>query len=415
MNKKNWTLLNRAIALLLTLVSLSSLMVVTASAAYENTYTNTGNQREDIVRVAATQVGNTNGRKYRSDGAAWCAAFIVWCARQAGIDNSIIRNTGWATADDLGVTYRGRPADRSSGIDYTPQRGDIIIFDWSSNGYTYKSPASNYGDHVGIVEKVENGYVYTIEGNSSGAVRRRSYPLSSGNIKGYGVPNYKNTVDQKYWLDLNSMIGNTVHYDSSPALASAVVIINGSLYANDVSDFYQQFPAGTSFEIRDIKAKNGYTLIGQATYSGTLWSDINVNIPFSKAASGFSCNFRMKSGAYTNAYTGVNGSYCGRVYSGDVVTVKEVFSNGWMCISCPWDGWSGGYRTVYVKISEFKFMATKYIDAFSSAGGSKVGRVYRQDLCPLSEITSNGWVKCQCPWTGGVMKTIWVKSAEIYG
>ncbi len=181
----------------------NALFFLKAQAAYENTYTNTGNQRKDIIEVAKTQIGNTNGLKYRPDGNAWCAAFIVWCARQAGVDSSIIRETGWATADDLGITYYGRNADRTVGITYTPQSGDIIIFDWSSNGYCYKSPASNYGDHVGLVEYVSNGYVYTIEGNSglsSSSVKRQSYSLSSSEIKGYGVPNYKSQHTHNFTL-----------------------------------------------------------------------------------------------------------------------------------------------------------------------------------------------------------------------
>ncbi len=42
--------------------------------------------------------------------------------------------------------------------------------------------------HTGIVEKVENGTVYTIEGNTSDQVARRSYSLSDGSILGYGPP-----------------------------------------------------------------------------------------------------------------------------------------------------------------------------------------------------------------------------------
>ena len=42
-------------------------------------------------------------------------------------------------------------------------------------------------DHVGIVERVENGRVYTIEGNSNDMVRRNSYPVGYGEILGYGV------------------------------------------------------------------------------------------------------------------------------------------------------------------------------------------------------------------------------------
>ena len=185
------------------LPALTSMFSLHAKATYENTYSNTGNQRVDIVEVAKTQIGNTNGLKYRSDGASWCAAFVVWCARQAGIGSSIIKNTGWATADDLGVTWRGRNSDRTVGINYTPQSGDLIIFDWSSNGYCYKSPASSYGDHVGIVEYVSNGYVHTIEGNSGspGSVKRRTYSLSSSEIKGYGIPNYSGSAASETGLD----------------------------------------------------------------------------------------------------------------------------------------------------------------------------------------------------------------------
>ena len=45
-------------------------------------------------------------------------------------------------------------------------------------------------DHVGIVEKVENGRVYTIEGNTSDSCRQRSYPVGYYHILGYGIPDY---------------------------------------------------------------------------------------------------------------------------------------------------------------------------------------------------------------------------------
>ena len=45
--------------------------------------------------------------------------------------------------------------------------------------------------HVGIVERVENGRVYTIEGNTADSCRDRSYPLGYFEILGYGIPKYK--------------------------------------------------------------------------------------------------------------------------------------------------------------------------------------------------------------------------------
>ncbi len=60
--------------------------------------------------------------------------------------------------------------------------GDIIFFDWEGD---------KDADHVGIVEKCENGIVYTIEGNSSGDMcKQKEYNIDSSVILGYGTPLY---------------------------------------------------------------------------------------------------------------------------------------------------------------------------------------------------------------------------------
>lgn len=56
------------------------------------------------------------------------------------------------------------------------------IFDWENDGSA---------DHVGIVEKVENNTVYTVEGNSNGdTCRQKEYSINSNVIFGYGTPAY---------------------------------------------------------------------------------------------------------------------------------------------------------------------------------------------------------------------------------
>ena len=72
---------------------------------------------------------------------------------------------------------RGQWADRN----YEPAPGTIIFFDWEGDGET---------DHTGIVQKCENGIVYTVEGNSGDACRQRQYTVGSSSIYGYGVPAY---------------------------------------------------------------------------------------------------------------------------------------------------------------------------------------------------------------------------------
>ena len=66
----------------------------------------------------------------------------------------------------------------------TPAPGNIIFFDWPDE-YGVQDGDS---DHVGIVEKVEGGRVYTIEGNSGDACERNSYPVGNYHILGYGTP-----------------------------------------------------------------------------------------------------------------------------------------------------------------------------------------------------------------------------------
>ena len=65
-----------------------------------------------------------------------------------------------------------------------PKEGDIIFFDWQSNGFI------GTADHVGIVEKVVGNTVYTIEGNSGDMCRERTYEIGAADILGFGVPMY---------------------------------------------------------------------------------------------------------------------------------------------------------------------------------------------------------------------------------
>lgn len=62
-----------------------------------------------------------------------------------------------------------------------------IFFDWDNKGSS--GPQDGQADHVGIVQKVENGIVYTIEGNSGDSCRVNQYPVGYYEILGYGVPN----------------------------------------------------------------------------------------------------------------------------------------------------------------------------------------------------------------------------------
>lgn len=143
----------------------------------------TAGSNQAIVEVALTQLGNEGGQPYWSwygfdSRVEWCACFVSWCADQCGyIDSGLIPKFAGCIDGANWFKSNNRWNDRN----YEPKAGDIIFFDWEDDGTT---------DHVGIVEKCENGTVYTVEGNSGDACRQRQYTVGSRNIYGYGIPAY---------------------------------------------------------------------------------------------------------------------------------------------------------------------------------------------------------------------------------
>ena len=133
-----------------------------------------------IVEIAKSQLGNVGGQPYWSwygfgSRVEWCACFVSWCADKCGyIDSGACPKFAGCTQGAQWFKNKGQWLAGSA----TPSPGMIIFFDWDLSGDF---------DHVGIVEKVENGRVYTIEGNSGDAVRSGSYPVGYSQIAGYGV------------------------------------------------------------------------------------------------------------------------------------------------------------------------------------------------------------------------------------
>lgn len=138
----------------------------------------------EIVTVALSQVGNVGGEPYWSwygfgSRVEWCACFVSWCANECGyIEAGVIPK--FAACASQGVPWFQERGLWQLGS-YEPRSGDIIFFDWDGD---------MSADHVGIVEKVENGRVYTVEGNSGDSVRQNSYPIGYSDVLGYGCPAY---------------------------------------------------------------------------------------------------------------------------------------------------------------------------------------------------------------------------------
>ena len=169
------------VTLILILTLMLPFFPTKAQAAYENTYKNTGNMKNDIIGVALTQVGYREGSNnytkygvwYGMSNSPWCAMFVSWCAKEAGIPTSILKRTALANPNNFGLSYK-------DGKNYTPQKGDLFF----KKGFS----------HVGLVYYTEGSYFYTIEGNTS----TTSYDGTSVMIRKrkisdfyFSTPNYK--------------------------------------------------------------------------------------------------------------------------------------------------------------------------------------------------------------------------------
>lgn len=250
----------RLISLTLLLGLISLLFAFPVSAAYENTHVNTGNQAEDILAIAATQVGYKEGANNETKFGAWypmnynpwCAMFVSWCAEQAGIAKNVIPKHA---SCDVGMNwFKSKNKWENSayhGGSYIPKAGDIIYFGVIGDS-----------NHVGIVRYSANGYVYTVEGNASDMVINKSYPLSSEKILGYGLPAYsiKNYV--------SGNCGTSAKWNFN--LDSGVLTISGSGDMQGWALPGDQPWAGYLDQIKAVSVEESITSIGVNAFAGCI-------------------------------------------------------------------------------------------------------------------------------------------------
>lgn len=176
----------KALSLFLAFVLLLGLIPVGALADGSRS------QRENMLKIAESQLGYREtaenitkyGKWYGMDGQPWCAMFVSWCARRAGVPQSVIPNFA-------SCTYGGmkwfREQGRWKGAYYTPQGGDLVFFDFEEED---GSGRDGQAEHVAIVEYATKDKIHTIEGNTDNEmVERRERPRNE-DVLGFGVPAY---------------------------------------------------------------------------------------------------------------------------------------------------------------------------------------------------------------------------------
>ena len=164
-----------------------------------------------MVELAVSQIDDpeaVNGKKYWSwfgsnNRFEWCAAFVSWVVantqssegKLSDILNYKSASTGmWINhfynTDNIKFVHNDSCSKLSgkNGTDtkYIPKKGDIIFFDWNGDWNGTLPTVIGPADHIGIVQRVENDKIITIEGNSSNKVAERSYSMDSCNVIGFG-------------------------------------------------------------------------------------------------------------------------------------------------------------------------------------------------------------------------------------
>ena len=174
---------------------------VTVDQTAYNPHVSNG-QRDRILRAAASLVGVRGGtaahqqlvNDYNSvrplpvgyavkNSDDWCDIFVTTVFQREGLSGLIGRECGVERHIQIFKRLGIWNEDGTT----TPKAGDIITFNWDQNS----QPNNGFADHIGIVESVSNGIIHTIEGNSNNQVRRNTYRIGHGNIRGFATPRYQ--------------------------------------------------------------------------------------------------------------------------------------------------------------------------------------------------------------------------------
>ena len=249
----------------------------------------TGDNRTDLLAVALSQLGytegNTNGAfggnengtdnfteynfnmgsfgvGYGTKDYPWCASFVSFCLLQSGAHNQT-RIADWCRKNEGNADYIWREVScnrwakqlrtcgyfkdaASFGGDYLPIPGDLIYF----------TEDRKLESHIGIVLYCDGEFVYTVEGNTSsatglevngGGVYTKSYPLSSAYIRGYGVLPYK----------VNNSVYHIDYSGTSPTAGTYISTTEKFIYSTDTASTYTHLLDKYSFfEVTGV-AENG--------------------------------------------------------------------------------------------------------------------------------------------------------------
>lgn len=299
------------------------------------------------ANVASTGNYTKYGEYVGKNGSRWDAAFLSWCADQAGV--TAIKKTVDVSPKDLCSNYstkgaiayfneisvtqslslsymksNGIKSDRSS---FTPAAGDLIFFGWDDSLF-----AGTPFTHVGIVSKISGGTVYYIDGDGDGeAVAERSCALTDTNISAYCKVSgsYGDPATSHRYEVLGGYIdyipGQDYFTDSKTKECTGSNSVSGGTCASIRSGNAYQCAGFAHYVETEIYGKVGDCLDGKE--SGLLaYADVTVD-SLKKLIQRAGLGANIRAGTSSGA--------------GHSMIVTEITDSGFEVIHCNWDSFCG--------------------------------------------------------------------------
>lgn len=190
--------------------------------------------------------GKNNYTKYGkwigANGDYWCASFLSWIFYKAfgnDLGRKLLCGSFSAACETIRQNFKKNYRYKT-----TPVAGDVVFFSGTRH---------SGANHIGLVYKVADDKIYTIEGNTSGGsdvidngggVAKKSYKLTNSKILGYGRPPYNllnNTPTSKSEAknEPKPVEGTSVYPKCSKGLNSIVDALN-SVGVKDTSLAHRQ-------------------------------------------------------------------------------------------------------------------------------------------------------------------------------
>jgi hypothetical protein len=219
-----------------------------------------GKKESDGTHKAIIDVYNSHkplARNYKMKYTdSWCATFVSAVFIKLGYTDIVPIECGCEKMINL-FKQRGAFVEDEN---CTPKTGWVIFYDWQDSG---SGDNKGWSDHVGIVEKVDNGTITVIEGNYSNMVKRRTIKVNAKTIRGYGVP--------KYDAEKTTTTSTILKTDIEPARFKNDKL--AGVYKVTASGLNARAGAGTDKKIVDVlKRGDRVRCYGYNTpYNGTAW------------------------------------------------------------------------------------------------------------------------------------------------